>query len=708
MALATSIAPVSPPRLASSVEGSTITQAGELRSSRLESLRAIAALAVLEGHVFGLSRGYAAGTTLDSFPHRVLLGGGFGVFLFFGLTGYLLFWPFARQGFGSGAPIDLRRYAINRVLRIVPLYVCAVVVLLLVQEGGGSGAQWLRFMTLTETFSNHTIGTVDGPMWSLVVEVHFYLLLPLLAYGLVRLTRGSRVAAAAVLLGLGTVSFFLYRHAVSGAVHVRPLLEYSLPATFMFFVPGMLLALLRTKWESGRPGWLRGPFRRSDVWVLAAVLAAALQFHDYAQTYWIALAAFLVIGACVLPLQAGPLVRALDWRVLSVIGIASYSLYIWHYPIVVKLFRVHGLSHAYGVQLPIATVICVAVALVSYRVVEAPFLRLRSQWSPAGAPKQSDEPAPPGGTGSRVYGPGRALAIRLRQSIPSWLRPGLRRALDLIDPVVVQRYRRRSGAQGPIPPRRLRARIGEPDIERFLLHGHEAALAVANAAEQAGLPVRRAASVLDFGCGCGRVLLPLLELRGGLSGVAGCDVDRQAIAWLVGAARGRADCHVNEFLPPLPFAAAQFELVYSLSILTHLDEPTQDAWLAELERVLLPGGVALVSVHGEHPYEVFRRGAQSGASAQLVRRLRRHGALAAEGFVFEPYDAGRGELPGISGAYGLSFQHPDRVAERWARRFEIVDYHAGLLGGWQDVVVLRRRTRTSAPPASSAGAVATP
>jgi len=379
-------------RQADAMAGQTITQAGELRSARLESLRAIAALGVLTGHIFGQSRHYAAAATLDTFWHRTLFGGGFGVFLFFALTGYLLFWPFARHYFGPGASIDVRRYAVNRVLRIVPLYVAAVVILMIVHEGGGSASQWWRFLTFSENFSSRTIGTVDGPMWSLVVEVHFYLLLPLLAWGLARVTRGSKAGATLVLLGLAAVSYVVRRHAI-GVVH-RPLLEFSLPGAFMYFVPGMLLALVRLHWAQRRPRWLAGPLASADAWLVGAVLLTVLQFRDYSSLTLIALASFCAVGACVLPLREGRLLRALDWRALAALGVASYSLYIWHDPIVMRLAGVHGIPRSYPAQLMIATVVCVGVALVSYNLIEAPFLRLRRQWSEASAHAEAVGPAP--------------------------------------------------------------------------------------------------------------------------------------------------------------------------------------------------------------------------------------------------------------------------------------------------------------------------
>src|SRR3954452_2209266 len=98
--------------------GAGVTQAGELRSARIESLRAIAALGVLLGHQFVVSEGLR----FDTYWHKLIMGGGFGVDLFFALTGYLLFWPFARRWLADGPPVNLRRYALNRALRILPLY----------------------------------------------------------------------------------------------------------------------------------------------------------------------------------------------------------------------------------------------------------------------------------------------------------------------------------------------------------------------------------------------------------------------------------------------------------------------------------------------------------------------------------------------------------------------------------------------------------
>lgn len=366
--------------------GPEIVQAGERRVARVESLRALAALAVAIAHGWGLGHGYV--NTQETYLARVVFGGGFGVFLFFALSGYLLFWPFARRSFGGGAPIDLGRYARNRVVRILPLYYVVVVVLLLLQEDGGSGEQWWRFLLLAENFSLDTVGTVDGALWSLVVEVHFYVLLPLLAWVVAKLARGSRLGAAAVLLVLGGVSLALRLHYVQGPVDDDALWRYNLPSTFFFFVPGMLLALLKLELEERRPRWLDGPFASSTAWLLASVAVWLWVFDDYGRSPWTTLASFLAVGACVLPLREGAGRRALDWRPLAAIGVVSYSLYVWHSRVQVHVSGIDGFPDGTLAIMLITVPLSVAVAFASYRLVEEPFLRLRRRWSTASAPQQ--------------------------------------------------------------------------------------------------------------------------------------------------------------------------------------------------------------------------------------------------------------------------------------------------------------------------------
>jgi peptidoglycan/LPS O-acetylase OafA/YrhL len=367
----------------------TIRQAGEVRSARIESLRAVAALAVLAAHVFLVAHRGNFAQLESSLPRRVLLGGGAGVWLFFALTGYLLFWPFARHHFGAGDPTDLRRYAINRALRILPLYYAVLVVFMITEADGGSLGQWWRFATFSENFFSSTVSTVDGPMWSLVVELHFYILLPLLAWALARVTRGNLAGAGLVLVVLAAASFYLHWTKVDNVTTaLDQRWEFSLPVTFFFFVPGMLLALGRLALEERprRPRWLNGPAARSDLWLVASLAVWVFAVDDLKRTGLCALAAFLTVGACVLPLRTGRLTRALAWRPLAALGVASYSLYLWHFPLVHWLYPTPA-STFWGLA-ALSVPLSVVVALLSYRAIESPFLKLRRRWT-------RTSPAPP-------------------------------------------------------------------------------------------------------------------------------------------------------------------------------------------------------------------------------------------------------------------------------------------------------------------------
>src|SRR3954449_153710 len=205
--------------------GARVDQAGEQRVARVESLRALAALGVLVGHVWGAHHAFGP-QARDTLAARTIFGGGYGVYVFFSLSGYLLFRPLVDATFDGGR-VDLRRYATNRLLRTLPLYYAVVVVLLIVQEGGGTAGQWLRFGTLTENLFRSTALTVDGPIWSLIVELQFYALLPFVAFGLARVAGGNRRNAALILLAGGLAGVAL-RHLLINHRHTSdPRVIYS-------------------------------------------------------------------------------------------------------------------------------------------------------------------------------------------------------------------------------------------------------------------------------------------------------------------------------------------------------------------------------------------------------------------------------------------------------------------------------------------------
>ena len=207
-----------------------------------------------------------------------------------------------------------------------------------------------------------------------------------------------------------------------------------------------------------------------------------------------------------------------------------------------------------------------------------------------------------------------------------------------------------------LPPARLRAAVGiDSSRAHFEVVGARVAEAIVDAAGRSG-------KWLDFGCGSGRVARHLMD-HVELTGV---DVDAEAIAWCAKHLRG--DFRVIAPNPPLPFADATFDVVYAVSVFTHLDEKPQFAWLRELRRVLKPGGKLVASTHP--PDLTYNRPDLSRAH---------HEELATKGFTFI---AGPARFNDDS-----AFHRPEYLQAEWGRVFSRIEYRPGGLLGYQDVVV---------------------
>jgi SAM-dependent methyltransferase len=221
----------------------------------------------------------------------------------------------------------------------------------------------------------------------------------------------------------------------------------------------------------------------------------------------------------------------------------------------------------------------------------------------------------------------------------------------------------------PLPPRDLIVRVtGSPDPGWFVESGRLAAGSIRAALMRNGLNVEHFASLLDFGCGCGRVIRNWRALPS--TQVHGTDYSDKAIAWSrtnLPFARFEA----NGLAPPLGYEEAAFDFVYALSVFTHLPEELQQAWLHELARVLRPSGYLVVTAHGE----AYR--------SKLNPEER------------ERFD--RGELvvrwQQVAGTNLCAAYHPPSYVERLADGFEVVDFAPeGAKGNpQQDQYLLRRR-----------------
>jgi len=148
----------------------------------------------------------------------------------------------------------------------------------------------------------------------------------------------------------------------------------------------------------------------------------------------------------------------------------------------------------------------------------------------------------------------------------------------------------------PVPPAKLRIRVaGTADLDWFLKGGRLAEESLRESLACAGTRLEEMGRVLDFGCGCGRVIRHLAGLP---AEVKGSDFDRDAVVWCRQHLTF-ATFTQNGLEPPLPFPDDHVDLVYAFSVLTHLPAPVQHAWVDELARIVRPGGYLLVSTHGE-------------------------------------------------------------------------------------------------------------
>lgn len=179
--------------------------------------------------------------------------------------------------------------------------------------------------------------------------------------------------------------------------------------------------------------------------------------------------------------------------------------------------------------------------------------------------------------------------------------------------------------------------------------------------------------VLDFACGPGRVtrdfhaLVPTARL-------AGSDIDAEAIAWAQANLGKLAAFYLNGSTPPTCFQDASFDVVYCISLFTHLDAVSQDAWLADLARVLRPGGVLLATVHGR---------AASGPCSERERMM-----LERDGIVFRVDRKGRFKLDGLPDSYQTTYHTRAYIERHWTRHFDVRAYREGGVHGHQDIVLL--------------------
>ncbi|MEM7201604.1 MAG: class I SAM-dependent methyltransferase [Planctomycetota bacterium] len=252
---------------------------------------------------------------------------------------------------------------------------------------------------------------------------------------------------------------------------------------------------------------------------------------------------------------------------------------------------------------------------------------------------------------------------------------------------------RLGGFYPPVPPQGLLTDIGGGDTpHQHLLTSVENLATVARLwSTFADRPFHTIESVLDFGCGPGRVArwLPV-AIPGG--SVVGCDVRRAPIDWCAEYLTGRFFC--SEQSPPLPLPDDAVDLVYALSVFSHLHPTSGAAWIRELARVCRPGGLILVTAFGGFALYVMAhseaRGSAAGLSPEEARDLLRR--LSAHRVLFHAVTGKRLEVLGeVESVYGQTFLTAEHFAADWSDAVELLGHVPASYSSLQDFFVLRPR-----------------
>ncbi|MDO3331866.1 acyltransferase family protein [Mycobacteroides abscessus] len=342
----------------------------------LEGMRACAAMGVVVTHT-AFQTGHTGGV-----DGRILGRFDLAVAVFFALSGFLLWRPHALAACGGPRPAPTGRYFASRFVRIVPAYLAAVfiVLLLLPDAAGARGIVWLANLTLTQLYIPLTLTAGLTQMWSLAVEVAFYIALPAIALLMRRAPAGWRAplltAAGVASLGWSFIPFH-------PPVGVNPLTWP--PAFFSWFVAGMLLA----EWSAAPPSWaLRLARRRvllAGVALIAFGVAASplagpeglIQAPPHQYAVKIAMGATLA-WALLMPLTldaSDTPHRILGSPLMVTLGRWSYGLFIWHLAALNMVFTVIGrfpFSGHFPSVLVLTLIFGFAMAAVSYALVESP------------------------------------------------------------------------------------------------------------------------------------------------------------------------------------------------------------------------------------------------------------------------------------------------------------------------------------------------
>jgi peptidoglycan/LPS O-acetylase OafA/YrhL len=390
-------------------------RSGGVRFPCFDGLRAVAAMLIVVFHVASVP---SVGATTERYWGAYLARLDVGVAVFFVISGFLLYRPFASAHLGGPATSRWRDFWWRRALRIYPAYWVALTAAIVLFRSTNlhGGADYLRHYALVQIYvPGYGLGGIV-PTWSLAVEVSFYAALPIYA-GMIGLLTSRTVRTRALGVELGGAAF-LYAFGLG----VRTFLFYKnrpgtpsaqwLPAEADLFALGIGLAVLSAAAGAGVANraseWVARPVRWLGArpyasWALSAVAFVTVcniglqtnfavgQYRRKAemahQILYGLIAFFLVLPAAFGRQDAGIGRRMLRSRVATAVGVVSYGVFLWHFDWITQLddWGFSRLPHAsrFVVVLVVATALTLVTATASWFVVERPALarKDRPPWS---------------------------------------------------------------------------------------------------------------------------------------------------------------------------------------------------------------------------------------------------------------------------------------------------------------------------------------
>ncbi|MFC5826931.1 acyltransferase family protein [Nonomuraea insulae] len=373
------------------------------RDAALDGIRAIAALGVWLLHV-GSNTGVMYREGMIPWMMSRL---GIAVPIFFLLSGLLLYRPWARAVIENTPRPRPLRYLWRRVLRVMPVY-WLVAGLALWAWSSFDWAGWLKWMLLAQNYFPDDPAP-DGlyQMWTLPIEMSFYVLLPVLAWLLHRWARGGN-RPVRLLMGIAVLPVITVVTVVVARLFEQPQLALTLPYNLVFFACGMAMAVLSV--------WI-GHSRVIDslapqFFILAALLYVLLSTElagprtltlpTLPQSLWrVSLetaVAVLVVAPFALASRPGSLRnRVLGNPVAAYLGRISYSFFLWHAPVITLQLKLTGAQPFQGDFASVAVVSFVITMLLSvgsYHLVEVGALKLSRHRSAPVPPPAAPAPRP--------------------------------------------------------------------------------------------------------------------------------------------------------------------------------------------------------------------------------------------------------------------------------------------------------------------------